>query len=125
MKKILLPVIVLFALTVLTSGCEDFTSGCGDFLTRVKEAFSTSKSADSANATKQQATHFVVVKKCNIRSEPNSNCKIIAIAGNGVTFEKIGQSGNWFQVKLASGGTGWVFKDLVKEVKKGKSRPGV
>jgi uncharacterized protein YgiM (DUF1202 family) len=120
MKRILIPVGVLFALTVLTSGCENFTSGCGDFFAKVKEAFSSSKSADSANATQKSGTHLVAVKKCNIRSEPNSNCKILAIAGTGVTFEKIGQSGNWVHVKLASGGTGWVFKDLVKVVKKQK-----
>jgi len=103
MKRILFPVGVLFALTFLTSGCGDF-----------------SKSADSANATKQQGTHLAVVKKCNIRIEPNNHGKILAIAGKGVTFEKIGESGNWFHVKLASGGTGWVFKDLVKVVKKQK-----
>jgi uncharacterized protein YgiM (DUF1202 family) len=119
MKKILFPVIVLFALTVLTSGC-------GDFFKSVKGAFSSSKSADSSKvtdtpkATKNSATHLVTVKECNIRSEPNANCKILAIAAKGVTFEKIGQSGSWFHVKLASGDTGWVFKDLVKEVKKQK-----
>jgi len=44
------------------------------------------------------------------------NCKILAIAKKGQRLEKIGESGNWFNVKLASGETGWVFKDLVKEV---------
>ena len=120
MKKILFPVIVLFALTVLTSGCEDFTSGCGDFFAKVKEAFSSSKSADSPKATKKSGTQLVAVRECNIRIEPNNHCKILAIAAKGVTFEKIGQSGNWVHVKLASGDTGWVFKDVVKEVKKGK-----
>ena len=106
MKKILFPIIVLFALTVLTSGC-------GDFFARMKAGFS------GPQEIQKPGTHLVVVKECNIRSERNSHCKILAIAGKGITFEKIGQSGNWFHVKLASGDTGWVFKDVVKEVKKG------
>jgi N-acetylmuramoyl-L-alanine amidase len=113
MKKILFPVIVLFALTVLASGC-------GDFFTRVKGAFSSSKPADSPKATKKAEARLVAVQDCNVRIEPSNHGKILAKAGKGVTFEKIGQSGNWFQVKMASGHTGWVFKDLVKEVKKGK-----
>lgn len=113
MKKILFPVIVLFALTVLTSGC-------GDFFTRVKGVFSSSKPADSPKATENSPTHLATVKECNIRSEPNMNGKVLAIAKKGERFEKIGQSGNWFNVKLASGKSGWVFKDLVKEVEKGK-----
>ena len=113
MKKILFPVIVLFALTFLTSGCADFVKS-------VKGAFSSSKSADSPKATKKSGTQLVAVRECNIRIEPNNHCKILAIAAKGVTFEKIGQSGNWVHVKLASGGTGWVLKDLVKVVKKEK-----
>jgi uncharacterized protein YgiM (DUF1202 family) len=30
-------------------------------------------------------------------------------------IEKLDKSGNWFKIKLGSGDTGWVFKDLVKE----------
>ena len=107
MKKILFPVIVLFALTVLTSGC-------GDFFATMKAGFSGSQE------TQKSGAHLVAVKECNVRAEPNNHCKILAIAGKGITFEKIGQSGNWVHVKLASGDTGWVFKDVVKEVKKGK-----
>ncbi len=33
----------------------------------------------------------------------------------GERVEKLDKSGNWFKVKLLSGETGWVFKDLVKE----------
>lgn len=113
MKKILFPVMVLFALTALTSGCEDFSA-------RVKGVFSSSNPTDSPKATKNPATHLVTVKECNIRSEPNVNCKVLAIAKKGERFEKIGQSGNWFNIKLASGKSGWVFKDLVREVKKEK-----
>jgi len=45
------------------------------------------------------------------------DCKVLAIAKKGEKLQKIGISGNWFNIKLASGGSGWVFKDLVKEVK--------
>ena len=113
MKKILFLVVVLFALAALTSGC-------GDFFARVKGVFSSSKPTDSpktAQATEKPATNLVVIKECNIRSEPNMDCKVLAIAKKGEKLQKIGISGNWFNIKLASGGSGWVFKDLVKEVK--------
>jgi len=124
MKKILFPVVVLFALTLLTSGC-------GDFFARVKGVFSSSKAtdsskpADTAKATKatgspqaiqKSATHLVATRDCNIRSEPNMDCKIVAIAKKGEKLKKIGISGNWFNIKMASGEVGWVFRDLVKEV---------
>ena len=105
MKKILFPVIVLFALTVLTSGC-------GDFFATMKAGFSGSQE------TQKSGAHLVAVKECNVRAEPNSHCKILAIAGKGITFEKIGQSGNWVHVYLASGEKGWVIKDAVKERKR-------
>ena len=42
-------------------------------------------------------------------------------ASRGATlFERFYRALNWVHVKLASGGTGWVFKDLVKVVKKEK-----
>ena len=119
MKKILFLVVVLFALAALTSGC-------GDFFARVKGVFSSSKPTDSPKtaqatdtpkATEKPATQLVVIKECNIRSEPTMDCKVLAIAKKGEKLQKIGISGNWFNIKLASGGSGWVYKDLVKEVK--------
>lgn len=111
----------LFALAVLTSGC-------GDFFARVKGVFSSpkttdspaTKATDSPQVTKKPAIHLVTIRDSNIRSEPNMDCKILAIAKKGQRLEKIGESGNWFNIKLASGETGWVFKDLVKEVEKEK-----
>ena len=118
MKKILILAVVSFALTALTSGC-------GDFFARVKGVFSSSKPSDSPKqakatdapkATQKPATHLVAIKDCNIRSEPNMDCKILAIAKKGEKLQMIGISGNWFNIKLASGENGWVFKDLVKEL---------
>lgn len=65
--------------------------------------------------TKPMKNYLVTLKSCNIRSEANANCKIIKTVKRGEKFEKIGMAGNWFNVKLSSGETGWVFKDLVKE----------
>ncbi len=35
----------------------------------------------------------------------------------GEKGEKLGSSGDWFNIKLPSGKSGWVFKDLVGEAK--------
>jgi len=124
MKKILFPVIVLFALTFLTSGCADFLKSVktswNSSWDRSKSGHS-SKATDSSKATKKSGTYLVAVKECNIRIEPNNHSKIVAKARKGVTFKKIGESGKWIHVKMGSGDTGWVFKDLVKEAKKEKS----
>lgn len=60
---------------------------------------------------------FVITTKANFRSEPNDKCKIISKLEKGDKVVKLGISGNWLNVKLPSGLTGWVFKEYVKEVK--------
>ena len=52
-----------------------------------------------------------------MRSVANDKSKIITTLKKGVKVENLGNSGNWFKVKLSSGLTGWVFKDLVKKAK--------
>jgi len=61
--------------------------------------------------------YLVVIKTANVRAAANDKSKIITTLKNGVKVENLGNSGNWFNVKLSSGLTGWVFKDLVNEAK--------
>jgi uncharacterized protein YgiM (DUF1202 family)/curli biogenesis system outer membrane secretion channel CsgG len=60
-------------------------------------------------------TYLVTIKAANVRTEANAQSKIITQLKKGEKVEKLGKSGNWFKIKLTSGETGWVFKDLVKE----------
>jgi hypothetical protein len=64
---------------------------------------------------KPPTSFLVLTKGGNIRSEPSAKSKIITTLKKGDKVEKLDKSGNWFKIKLASGDTGWVFKDLVKE----------
>ncbi len=60
-------------------------------------------------------TYLVTIKAANVRAEANAQSKIIIQLKKEEKVEKLGKSGNWFKIKLTSGETGWVFKDLVKE----------
>jgi hypothetical protein len=62
---------------------------------------------------------LVVIKTSNMRAMPDSKSKIISILKKGEKVENLGKSksGDWFNCKLPSGLTGWVFKDLVQGAK--------
>lgn len=64
---------------------------------------------------KPPITYLVTTKIANVRSEPNAKSKILTTLKKGEKAEKLDKSGNWLKIKLTSGDTGWVFKDLVKE----------
>jgi len=64
---------------------------------------------------KPKIVFLILLKKANIRSEPNTGSKIITTMNKGEKVEKLDKSGNWFKIKLDSGINGWIFKDLVKE----------
>jgi hypothetical protein len=63
----------------------------------------------------QAAKTLVIAKTASIRSEPSTKSKILATLKKGTRVEYLGQSGNWLNVKLSTGRTGWVFKTLVTE----------
>ena len=60
---------------------------------------------------------LIVKKNANIRSKANSKSKIIVTLKKGTKIEYLGKSGNWLNVKLPTGVTGWIFRDLVTEGK--------
>jgi len=53
------------------------------------------------------------VSRSNIRSEPNDKSKIIYKTSKGIKLIKIKSSGDWVNVKLPSGMTGWIHQGLV------------
>lgn len=68
-------------------------------------------------AAAQPARMLLITKTASIRSAPNTKGKILATLKKGATVEYLGKSGNWLNVKLSTGVTGWVFNSLVTEQK--------
>jgi hypothetical protein len=56
---------------------------------------------------------LVVTKKASIRSEANAKSKIIKNLKKGTKVEYVGRSGDWVNIKLSTGGTGWLSNRLV------------
>ena len=71
----------------------------------------------SVPAASPAAKTFVVIKTANIRAEPKTKSRLLATLKKGTKVEYVGKSGNWLNVKLSTGVTGWVFNDLVTEQK--------
>jgi hypothetical protein len=74
-----------------------------------------SQSPSDINPASRKPVYFAVLQTANIREEANTKSRVIATLKKGDQLEKIRESGNWYNVKLASGKTGWVHKSLVKE----------
>ena len=52
----------------------------------------------------------------NIREGPGTNYKVIAKVKRGDKLIKVGERGNWYQVRIEkSGEMGWIFKPLTRE----------
>jgi N-acetylmuramoyl-L-alanine amidase len=49
----------------------------------------------------------------NVRSGPGTNYKISGSALRGDNFEVAGKSGDWYQIKLPGGSTGWIAASLL------------
>lgn len=60
---------------------------------------------------------IIIKKNTNIRSESNDKSKIIYRVKIDEKAFMVGTSGNWYKIKLSSGLTGWVSKNLVRELK--------
>jgi len=51
----------------------------------------------------------------NIRQEPTINSKKIGKANNGETFEFVSIDSGWYEVKLATGSTGFILETYIKK----------
>ena len=54
----------------------------------------------------------------NIREGPGTNYRIIGEVKKGVQLELIEPQVEWVKVKLPDGNIGWVFRKLVRDIKK-------
>jgi hypothetical protein len=70
-----------------------------------------------SSPSSQAAKTLVIIKTTNIKSEPNAKSKTLVKLKKGTMVEYLGKSGNWLNVKLSTGATGWVPNGLVKEEK--------
>jgi hypothetical protein len=73
--------------------------------------------SENLPSASQASKSLVVIKPASIRSEPSTKSKIIITLKKGTKVEYVGKSGNWFNIKLSTGVTGWVFNSLVTEQK--------
>lgn len=58
-------------------------------------------------------TAAAAVDSLNIRSGPGLSYKVVATAKKGARFTVLGESGDWVQLQLPSGGTGWAANWLL------------
>lgn len=63
----------------------------------------------------QPKIYLFTTKNANLRERPSIQSKIILTLKPGRKVEKIGESGNWLQVRIWETTTGWIFKDLLQE----------
>jgi hypothetical protein len=70
----------------------------------------------TANAVAPKTEIFLFTKRnANLRERPSTRSKIILTLKPGRKVEKIGESGNWVQVRIWETTTGWIFKNLLQE----------
>jgi curli biogenesis system outer membrane secretion channel CsgG len=72
--------------------------------------------ASSTPATPQAQESLVEVTgtSVNLRSGPATNYPVVGNAKRGDKLPLVGESGDWFQVRLPDGKDGWIFNKLVK-----------
>lgn len=77
----------------------------------------TSVAAAPVSQATQQAVASSVGKvtasKLNVRTGPSTSNPVMHALWNGNQVSVINESGNWYQIKLSDGRTGWVSKDYV------------
>ncbi|ERI95681.1 NlpC/P60 family protein [Clostridiales bacterium oral taxon 876 str. F0540] len=56
----------------------------------------------------------VTASKLNVRSGPSTSYSIMHLLWQGNRVKVIGESGNWYQIRLSDGRTGWVSKSYLK-----------
>jgi hypothetical protein len=86
-------------------------------ITAEKKVEPTQAPIEKSPSESQVSKSLIVIKTASIRAEPNTKSKIITNLKTGTKVEYLGKSGNWFNIKLSTGVTGWVFNNLVKEEK--------
>ncbi|WP_300459990.1 SH3 domain-containing protein [Desulfobacula sp.] len=59
-------------------------------------------------------TSVITIKnKCNVRSKPDKNSRILFTVETGVPFRVLERNGDWIKIEHADGDIGWIYKTLV------------
>lgn len=62
-----------------------------------------------------ESLYEVVANNLKMRSGPSSASQLVNVYSRGATFEKIGQQGNWLQVRSTENGvSGWMFSNYLQ-----------
>ena len=56
---------------------------------------------------------ITIKEKCNVRTQPSKNGKVLFTVEKGVPFKALETKGNWIKIEHADGDTGWIYKTLV------------
>jgi len=51
--------------------------------------------------------------KCNVRSKPNKESRVVLRVERGVPFRVLKRKGKWINIEHADGETGWIYNTLV------------
>lgn len=73
------------------------------------EESSSEDQAETAQALEKLSSFRIAVDALNVRAEPSLNAEIQASVKEGQVFNVKGMDGNWVQLELAEGKTGWVY----------------
>ncbi|SFX75390.1 SH3 domain-containing protein [Thermoactinomyces sp. DSM 45891] len=79
---------------------------------------STAKWKGESSVTVQSANGKLKIKgnKVNVRTGPSTGAFVVTQLNNGTVVDMIGKSGDWYQVRMSSGKTGFIRKDFVTQV---------
>ena len=58
-------------------------------------------------------TVITIKEKCNVRSGPGIQNRILFSVEKGIPFRKIKQEGKWIHIEHADGDRGWIYHTLV------------
>ncbi len=70
-------------------------------------------SAAGATPSSTSQTGTVTASSLNVRSGPSTSHSIMHTLWNGNRINVIGESDNWYNIRLSDGRTGWVSKDYI------------
>jgi SH3-like domain-containing protein len=56
---------------------------------------------------------ITIKDKCNVRSGPGTNNKVLFTIEKGIPFKVLNKQGSWIQIEHADGDQGWIHKSLV------------
>lgn len=64
----------------------------------------------AASGAKTPGAAGVILMDCNVRSQPNAEGSVLAVARYGKTFELLETNENWYKIRLETGVEGWIRK---------------